>query len=74
MQTKGFLDKTNPNECESWKYARLLETYAGYSDLAVSSDKKTIFCLYEREWVEGSAYNTKYMAVARFDLDWIRRG
>lgn len=62
------------DECNSWEYARLLEEKAGYSDLAVSKDKKTIFYLYEREWVDGVCTNTKHMAVARFNIEWVTEG
>lgn len=64
--------KLSTDECKTWQYAKLLEEQAGYSDIAVSRDKRYIYCLYEREWVDGSCTNTKYMAVARFNLSWVK--
>jgi sialidase-1 len=66
--------KMSLDECGSWKYSKLLEQYGGYSDLAASADGKTIFCFYERDWVDGSCFNIKYLTVARFNSEWISEG
>jgi sialidase-1 len=59
--------------CRSWKYNKLLEQHGGYSDLAASTDGRTMFCFYERDWVDGSCFNIKYLTVARFNTEWITR-
>lgn len=65
--------KMSLNECRSWKYCKLLELHGGYSDLAASPDGKTIFCFYERDWVDGSCFNIRYLTVARIDAEWITK-
>ncbi|MDR6550318.1 glycosyl hydrolase 2 galactose-binding domain-containing protein [Paenibacillus qinlingensis] len=62
------------DEGKSWRYSRLLETYSGYSDLAVSSDGQTIFCLFERDWVDNQCAFTKYLSLATFNLAWLSNG
>lgn len=66
--------RKSDDDCATWTHSRLLEPYAGYSDLAASPDGKTIYCLYERDWVDNVCSNTKHMTVAVFDIDWLSEG
>ncbi|WP_127579704.1 sialidase family protein [Paenibacillus koleovorans] len=62
------------DEGKTWNYSSLLELEAGYSDLAISNDGQTIFCLYERDWMERQCAFTKHMTIARFNLAWVTDG
>lgn len=64
--------RISEDDCQSWKYSRELEAVSGYSDVAVSKDGSTFFCLYEKDWENGSWGCTRHMAVARFNLEWVR--
>lgn len=64
--------KMSMDEGETWKYSKVIcNTGAAYSDLAVSKDKNTIYCFYEK-W-EGTA-SYKYLTLARFNLEWLTNG
>jgi sialidase-1 len=65
--------KLSLDECRTWSYCKLLEEQAGYSDLAVSPDGKSIFCIYEKEWLD-TCINTKYLTLARFNVEWLSSG
>jgi sialidase-1 len=65
--------KMSRDGCNTWAYSRLLEERAGYSDLAASPDGKTIFCIYEKDWLD-TCINTKYITLARFNLKWLTGG
>ncbi|MPQ43258.1 exo-alpha-sialidase, partial [Clostridium tarantellae] len=57
--------KVSMDEGNTWEITRTI--YAGgaaYSDLAVSGDKKEIYCLYEKD-----GYNK--LVLAKFNLEWI---
>jgi len=43
---------------------------SAYSDLAAGRDG-TIYCLYERDGVNGSMWDPRYVTLARFSLDWL---
>ncbi len=60
------------DEGETWAYSRPIASgRAAYSDLAVSADRKTIFCLYEK----GQGTETyQYLTLARFNLEWLTNG
>lgn len=64
--------KMSMDEGESWTYSKTICTdRSAYSDLNVSADKNTIFCLYEK----GLGTETyKYLALARFNLEWLTNG
>lgn len=57
----------------TWRYSSLLEPYGGYSDLAVSPDKQTIYCVYENGWIDGQCIFTKRISIARFNIAWLKR-
>jgi sialidase-1 len=66
--------KLSYDEGATWPVMKPLEPgLAGYSDLAVGHDGK-ILCLYERGGLEGSAYKTQALALARFNLEWLTDG
>ena len=59
---------------KTWPVARVLEPgRSAYSDLAVLTDG-TILCLYERGFMEDHKFNTRYMTIARFNLEWLTKG
>ncbi|MGG1513828.1 sialidase family protein [Paenibacillus oryzisoli] len=64
--------KMSMDEGSSWTYSKVLAaTGAAYSDLAVSNDKKTIYCYYEK-WNGTLKYH--YLVLARFNLEWLTDG
>jgi sialidase-1 len=59
---------------ETWPVAKVLEPgRAAYSDLAMLSDG-TILCMYEHGHISDNVYNTRYMTVARLNLEWLTDG
>ncbi len=66
--------KLSYDEGKTWPVSKVLEPgRGGYTDLALAPDG-TIFCLYERGFIEGNNLNTKYLTVAHFNLDWLTDG
>jgi sialidase-1 len=67
--------KLSYDEGKTWPVSRVLEPgLSGYSDLAVGPDG-TIYCFYERGSTDGKdIFATKYLAVARFNLEWLSGG
>jgi sialidase-1 len=64
--------KMSMDEGKSWTYARVIAPAgSAYSDLAVSPDKQTIYCYYEK-WHGELKYH--YMVLARFNLEWLTDG
>ncbi|CAN7229348.1 exo-alpha-sialidase [Paenibacillus sp. LjRoot153] len=64
--------KMSMDEGDSWTYSKVISpTGAAYSDLAVSNDKETIYCFYEK-WNGTLKYH--YMVLARFNLEWLTDG
>jgi hypothetical protein len=63
------------DEGESWKMIKELEpSWSGYSDLAVGPDG-TIYCFYERgSGDDKSSYRTRFLTVARFNLEYLTDG
>jgi hypothetical protein len=71
---KNLTVKLSYNECKTWAAARALEPgVSGYSDLAVGP-KGAIYCFYERGGLGDNALRTKYLCVARFNLEWLTGG
>lgn len=63
--------KLSRDDGKTWPVCRVLEPgIAAYSDLAISRDG-SILCLYERAGVDDSMWDTKYVTLARFNLDWL---
>lgn len=58
----------------NWKYSGLIEEKAGYSDVAVSRDKKTLLCLYEKDWINDNCIFPQKIGLARFNMEWLTGG
>lgn len=66
--------KLSYDEGKTWPVAKVLEPgRGGYTDLAVAPDG-TIYCLFERGFIESNELNTRYLSVARFNLEWVTDG
>jgi sialidase-1 len=64
--------KMSMDEGNSWTYSKVIAPEgSAYSDLAVSNDKQTIYCFYEK-WNGTVKYH--YMVLARFNLEWLTDG
>jgi Neuraminidase (sialidase) len=71
---KNLTVKLSYDEGETWPVAKTLDSgVSGYSDLAVGP-KGAIYCFYERGALGDSHYRTKYLCVARFNLEWLTGG
>ncbi len=71
---KNLTIKMSCDECRTWSVSKPLEPgVSAYSDLAVAQDG-SVFCAYECGGVDGVMWDTKYITVARFDLDWLTQG
>ena len=70
---KNVTVKVSYDEGGTWPVARSIEPGAsGYSDLAVDP-AGTAYCFYERA-TTGNHYQTKYLSVARFNIEWLTDG
>lgn len=64
--------KMSMDEGETWQYSKVInKSGSGYSDIAVSKDKNSLFCFYEK-WEGNASY--KYLSLARFNLEWLTNG
>jgi len=62
------------DEGHTWPVSKVLEPgISGYADLAVGPGG-TIYCLYEHGGVEGNAFDSAYLTLARFNLEWLTDG
>jgi sialidase-1 len=62
------------DEGKTWPVAKTLDPgRGGYADIAAAPDG-TIYCLYERGFIEGNELNTKFLSIARFNLEWLTDG
>lgn len=52
----------------TWSTGILLAEKGGYSDLALSSDGKTVFCFYERGWIGGNCIFNQNLSLTAFPL------
>jgi sialidase-1 len=67
---KQLTVKMSLDDCKTWPVSKVLELgQSSYSDLAQTLDG-TILCMYEDQMVTRQN-DTKYVTVARFDLDWL---
>ena len=63
--------KLSRDDGKTWPVSRVLEPgVSAYSDLAVGADG-TVYCCYERDGVNDSMWDTRYITVARFNLAWL---
>ncbi len=66
--------KMSYDECKTWAFSKVLEKgVAGYSDLAIGKDY-TIYCFYERGSASGSDFDTSFLCLARFNIEWLTDG
>ncbi len=66
--------KLSYDEGDTWPVERSIEPdLSGYADLAAGADG-TIYCLFERGGIDGNAFRSKYLTLARFNLEWLTRG
>ena len=74
LKRRNVSVKLSYDEGETWPVNKVLESGAsGYSDLAVGPDS-TIYCLYENGTPGQDGYYTRYLTMARFDLEWLTGG
>ena len=58
------------DDCQTWPISKILEPGpSSYSDLAQTADG-TICCIYENQ-IFTRRNDTRYVTVARFDLEWL---
>jgi len=63
--------KMSLDDGKTWPISRVLEPgVSAYSDLTQSADGM-VYCCYEREGVDGSMWDTRYVTVARFRPAWV---
>ncbi len=73
-ERKNLSVRISYDEAKTWPVVKKLEPGAsGYSDLAVARDG-TVICLYERGAAEKNMYRTRWLTVARFNLEWLTDG
>jgi sialidase-1 len=60
------------DDCETWSYGKLIAEEGGYSDLAASPDGSTLYCIFEKGWLDGQCIAPRSMAIARFDVEWVK--
>lgn len=66
--------KLSRDDGKTWPVSRVLEPgVSAYSDLAVGTDGM-IYCCYERDGVNGSMWDTRYVTIARFSAEWLTEG
>jgi sialidase-1 len=71
---KNLTVKMSHDEAQTWPVARTLEAgLSGYADLAVGRDG-SIYCLYERGGADGNHFHTRFLTLARFNLEWLTDG
>jgi sialidase-1 len=71
---KNLTVKLSYDETQTWPVAKALEPgLSGYADLAVGPEG-TIYCLYERGSTDGNYFRTRFLTVARFNLEWLTDG
>jgi sialidase-1 len=64
--------KMSLDDGKTWPVSRVVEPgISAYSDLAVAADG-SILCLYERGGVDNVMWDTKYVTLARFNLEWLQ--
>jgi sialidase-1 len=73
-QNKDRVNLTIKLSCDdgkTWPVSKVLEpSVSAYSDLAVGTDGM-IYCCYERDGVNGSMWDTRFVTVARFSPAWL---
>lgn len=69
---KQLTIKLSEDDCQTWNKGSIVEQgISGYSDLQVTPEGK-IFCLYERDGINGNQYDNTYMCIAECNLEWVK--
>ena len=69
---KRLTVKMSTDDCQTWPVSKILEPGpSSYSDLAQTADG-TICCIYENQ-IFTRQNDTRYVTVARFDLEWLEQ-
>lgn len=63
--------RLSADDGETWSYARLLDKYAGYSDVAVSQDGNWIYCLYEQETENTAQLGFHRLVFVKVPFSWL---
>ena len=67
--------KLSYDEARTWAVKKALDPgVAGYADLTVNPQSGAIFCLYERGGFDDVSTRTRYLTLARFNLEWLTDG
>jgi len=65
--------KLSLDDADTWPVSRVLEPgISAYSDLAVGP-AADVYCLYERGGVNDVMWDTRYITLARFNLQWLEQ-
>ena len=65
--------KLSYDDGKTWPVSRVLEPgISAYSDLAIGNDG-SILCLYERGGVNDVMWDTRYVTLGRFNLEWLEQ-
>ncbi len=73
-ERKNVSARISFDEAKTWPIVKSIEPgSSGYSDVAVANDG-TILCLYERGAAEKNMYHTRWLTVARFNIEWLTDG
>jgi len=67
--------KLSYDEAKTWPVKKALDPgVAGYADLTVNPNSGDIFCFYERGGFGDVSTRTRYLTLARFNLEWLTDG
>jgi sialidase-1 len=73
-ERKNVSLKLSYDEGQTWPIMKVLEPgRSGYSDMAIAPDG-SIYCFYERATFDEHNHNTKFLCVAKFNLEWLTNG
>lgn len=73
-QRKNLSARISYDDAKTWPIVKTIEPGpSGYSDLAVAKDG-TILCFFERGADAKDMYRTRWLTIARFNLEWLTAG
>jgi Neuraminidase (sialidase) len=73
-ERKNLSVRLSLDDAKTWPIVKTIEAgSSGYSDLAATNDG-AILCFYERGAAEKNMYHTRFLTVARFNLEWLTEG
>ena len=72
-ERKNLSVRLSLDDAKTWPVVKTIESgKSGYCDLAVLPDG-TILCLYERGSLDNNDFRTRWLTLARFNLDWVTK-